>query len=353
MHGARKLVTFDWAMKKLLRHKANFGILEGLLSELLRREVKIKEILEGEANQEKEKDKFNRVDILAKLDGEELVIIEVQNTWEGDYFQRMLYGVSKSISEHIGLGKQYKEVKKVISVNIVYFDLGQGGDYVYHGITEFRGLHDPDDVLGLSQRQKVTFGMESVYEIFPEYWVIQVEEFNDVTKDGLDEWIYFLKHAKIKKGFKAKGLVEANEKLEIMRLPEKDQKAYKRYLESLMDDASFALSVKMEIDAGIAATVDAVVEAAVEAAVEVAINENTAVKEQEKQAAIAAKEQEMQSAIAAKEQEMQAALEAKELEILTANVTRLAAKGRTPEEIADMLDIDLAQVRRILGQSPS
>lgn len=80
MEAERKLVTIDWAMKKLLRHKANFGILEGLLSELLGKDVKIKEILEGESNQEELKDKFNRVDILATLDGEELVIIEVQNT---------------------------------------------------------------------------------------------------------------------------------------------------------------------------------------------------------------------------------------------------------------------------------
>ena len=31
----RKLITFDWAMKRLLRSKANFEILEGFLSELL------------------------------------------------------------------------------------------------------------------------------------------------------------------------------------------------------------------------------------------------------------------------------------------------------------------------------
>jgi hypothetical protein len=334
MQHSRKLVTFDWAMKKILRHKANFGILEGLLSELLRRDVKIKEILEGESNQEKEKDKFNRVDVLAKLDGEELVIIEVQNTWEGDYFQRMLYGVSKSISEHIALGEAYQKVKKVISVNIVYFDLGQGGDYVYHGSTEFRGLHRPTDILGLSEKQRLSFGMDTVAEIFPEYWVIQVEEFNDITKDGLDEWIYFFKHAAIKKGFKAKGLAEANEKLEVMRLPEKDQRAYKRYLESLMDDASFAFTVKMEIDAGIAATLEPAIEAAVEVAVEVAN---------------AKKDKERQAALEAKEMEKQAALLEKEREILAGNVKRLADKGKSIEDIADILDITLETVDRMLG----
>jgi hypothetical protein len=52
----RKLVSFDWAMKKILRQKANFGILEGLLTELLNFDVKIEEILESEANQETEDD---------------------------------------------------------------------------------------------------------------------------------------------------------------------------------------------------------------------------------------------------------------------------------------------------------
>ena len=39
-------ISFDWAIKKLLRSKANFGILEGFLSELLHEDIKIMEILE-------------------------------------------------------------------------------------------------------------------------------------------------------------------------------------------------------------------------------------------------------------------------------------------------------------------
>ncbi len=48
----RKLISFDWAMKKLLRSKANFDILEGFLSELLKEDVRIQEILESEGNKE-------------------------------------------------------------------------------------------------------------------------------------------------------------------------------------------------------------------------------------------------------------------------------------------------------------
>jgi hypothetical protein len=58
------LIRFDWAIKRLLRNKANFTVLEGFLSELFYDDIKINKILESESNQESADDKFNRVDIL-------------------------------------------------------------------------------------------------------------------------------------------------------------------------------------------------------------------------------------------------------------------------------------------------
>ena len=43
-------IRFDWAMKHMLRDKANFDILEGFVSVLLGEEIKIEEILESESN---------------------------------------------------------------------------------------------------------------------------------------------------------------------------------------------------------------------------------------------------------------------------------------------------------------
>ncbi len=234
---AKKLVRFDWAMKKILRHKANFDILEGFLWELLGEEISIKQILDGEGNKETEDDKFNRVDILVENSKGELVIIEVQNSKEYDYFHRMLYGTSKAIAEHIKEKQAYAYVKKVISITIAYFDLGQGEDYVYHGTTVFKGIHK-NDVLTLSNRQVELYQKDNIYEIYPEYWVIKVEQFADQVKDKLDEWIYFFKNAEIKSDFSAKGLKEANERLDAMKLEEKEAQEYKRYLKGLRDIAS-------------------------------------------------------------------------------------------------------------------
>ena len=48
----KQLVRFDWAMKRLLRQKDNFVILEGFLSELLGEDILIRNILESESNKE-------------------------------------------------------------------------------------------------------------------------------------------------------------------------------------------------------------------------------------------------------------------------------------------------------------
>ena len=242
---SKKLIRFDWAMKKLLRHKANFGILEGFLSELLRFDVTIESILESEANKQDEYDKYNRVDILVKSDKGELMLVEVQNDSAIDYFQRMLYGVSKLVTEYIKEGEPYGTIKKIYSINIVYFGLGQGKDYVYEYKGEFIGMHE-NDVLLPTLRQKLDFKAEKISDIFPKYYLLKVNNFNDIAKDSLDEWVYFLKNSEVKDGFKAKGLDKAKEKLRYEGLSEKEKKMYARFQENRRIEMSVQYTAKIE-----------------------------------------------------------------------------------------------------------
>ncbi|NJL79488.1 MAG: Rpn family recombination-promoting nuclease/putative transposase [Richelia sp. SM2_1_7] len=231
-------IRFDWAIKKLLRDKANYVVLEGFISELLKEDIKIDSILESESNRLTEENKLNRVDILAQNIKGELLLIEVQNSAENDYFHRMLYGVSTLITEYLSKGEAYSKVKKVYSINIVYFSLGQGRDYIYKGKIDFYGIH-LEDKLEPSELQKEVFKVEEVYEIFPEYYVLRVNNFNDVAKDSLDEWIYFLKNSEIKDEFQAKGLMQAKENLKIENLSTAERTAYQKYLE----DKRYEISV--------------------------------------------------------------------------------------------------------------
>jgi predicted transposase/invertase (TIGR01784 family) len=137
-----------------------------------------------------------------------------------------------------GYGEAYSKVKKVYSINIVYFSLGQGRDYIYKGKVDFYGSH-VNDKLEPSDLQKEVFKIEEVYEIFPEYYVLRVNNFNDVAKDSLDEWIYFLKNSEIKDEFQARGLAIAKDNLKIDNLSQAEKAAYQKYLE----DKRYEMSV--------------------------------------------------------------------------------------------------------------
>ncbi|MBF0611944.1 MAG: Rpn family recombination-promoting nuclease/putative transposase [Magnetococcales bacterium] len=237
----RQLISFDWALKRLLRSKANFEILEGFLSELLRDDVCIMEILESESNQEWQEDKYNRVDLKVKNARGEIILIELQYERELDYLHRLLYSTAKTIIEHMTEGDHYANVLKIISISILHFDLGRGTDYIYLGNTTFKGMHTHDE-LDLSEGQKALFQRNSVAAIFPEYYLIKVKSFDDVARDTLDEWIYFLKNSDIRDDFTARGIKKAKEKLSILQLPEAERKAYERYQDGLRDQASLVLS---------------------------------------------------------------------------------------------------------------
>ena len=226
-------IRFDWAMKRLLRDKANFGVLEGFLTTLLGKTIKIQKLLESESNQENEDDKQNRVDVLAEDDKGELYLIEVQNESELAYFQRMLFGTSKLVTEYINRGQNYDHIRKIYSVNIVYFNLGGGTDIVYHGKTEFRGIHN-GEVLSLSPFQQQRFKVDAVSDLYPEYFILKVNDFNKWSKVPLEQWIYFLNTSEIPHDATAPGLDEARRKLQIDRMTPAERNAYYRHLDNVV-----------------------------------------------------------------------------------------------------------------------
>ena len=245
MEAIDQYIRFDWAIKRLLRQKANFDVLEGFLSVLLDEEVKIIEILESEGNQLTADDKFNRVDIKAKNDKGEIIIVEIQNTRELYYLERILYGVAKAITEHISLGERYHEVKKIYSISILYFDIGKGDDYLYHGQNHFGGVHTGDR-LQVSTKQKNALVHKLPAEVFPEYFLIRVNEFDKLAVTPLEEWIDYLKTGRIRPDTTAPGLKEARKKLVYYNMTPKERQAYDEHLSAIMIQNDVLDSAKLE-----------------------------------------------------------------------------------------------------------
>ncbi len=252
--SSRKIVSFDWAIKYILRDKANFVILEGFLLALLGEEIIIESLLESESNQSNSDMKYNRVDLMAINSKGEHIIIEVQYAPEKNYFKRLLYGTSKDIADNIKSGEDYSNVKKVYSVSLIYFDVeannkdSKHADYVYHGKLDFTGLHNNNPV-NIDSNFLVGYdnNREEQINIFPEYFIISMGIFNDQVDDTLDQWIYSFKNHEVKEGFKAPGNKEMSEKpgstaeqysknmssLDYVSMTPEKQRDYNKHLEEI------------------------------------------------------------------------------------------------------------------------
>nr|VFK06474.1 MAG: conserved hypothetical protein (putative transposase or invertase) [Candidatus Kentron sp. LPFa]VFK22899.1 MAG: conserved hypothetical protein (putative transposase or invertase) [Candidatus Kentron sp. LPFa] len=233
---SRKIITFDWAIKTILRDKANFDVLEGFLTALFRQPITILELLESESNRRDDADKYNRVDLLAKIRGgiakdDERVIVEVQYLPESAYLKRLAYGTAKTIVENLKLGESYDNVKKVYSVSLLYFDAVEGGDdYIYHGKTKFTGLHTHASVTLKRSLvgERVRIGETN---IFPEYYLIPLKCFTDEIRDDLDQWLYAFKNNEVPDEFTAPGIVALKEKLDYLKMDEGERRRFDRHVD--------------------------------------------------------------------------------------------------------------------------
>ena len=119
------------------------------------------------------------------------------------------------------------------SINILYFDLGRGTDYLYHGTTVFKGVHT-GDYLEVNTKERGVISMRSPSDIFPEYYLIRVKNFNDVATTPIEEWLDYLKNDYIREDTSVPGLQEAREKLAYLRMTQDERQAYDRHIDNLM-----------------------------------------------------------------------------------------------------------------------
>ncbi len=216
----REIISFDYAMKYMLREKANFDILEGFLTALLNEDITIVELLESESNKENNIAKLSRVDLVAKDSNDVRMIIEIQFDREDDYLERIIWETCKTVTDSLNKSEPYGKIVKVISISILYFNLGTGNGYVYRGATDFKDIGNLDDPQPLKLARNV----------FPEYYFINVGRFQDVVKTHLDEWIYMFRNSKVPDNPKAKHMDKVQEKLAVLKMSEQELLEYNAYI---------------------------------------------------------------------------------------------------------------------------
>ena len=233
-------IRFDWAIKRLLRDKANFSVLEGLLTMLLCEEIRIKEIIKDEkAYCVWDDAQTDRIDIKAKDKKGDDIVIRIQNMRKLYYLERIRFG-TPAFAKHI-----YQEVNKVYLVSILYFDLGKGNDYLYHGQNRFIGVHTNDELL-ITAKEEGAIIQKLPQEVFPEYYLIRVNEFNQVAKTPLEEWVKYLKTGIIDPDTTAPGLPEAREKLRYYDMSPEERHEYDEHVNAIMIQNDVLNTAKLE-----------------------------------------------------------------------------------------------------------
>jgi len=241
----RTIISFDYAIKNLLRDKANFDILEGFLSELLGRKVAVQAILESECNKDDPDGKTNRVDLKAQIDGGELAVFEIQFYQEIDFFGKVLYGVSRAVAEQVSVGGEYG-IKKIYSINISYYNLGAQREYLFSGKFDgFRGVHFADETIAFAQAGDLAQG-GAIVDIHPEYYLILPKMFDEQMRGRFDEWIYVLKKSAVRSDFTAKGLDAASAKLDLLKMKPDERRAYEKFLENRYSLDNVVRTAKIE-----------------------------------------------------------------------------------------------------------
>ena len=245
----QKLIRFDWAIKNIFKKNQHLEILQSFLSDLLQKKIASIRLCDTESTKESSTDKSNRVDVHVVTDQDEEILIEVQAYPERDYYSRIVYATSKIITSHMHQGDSYYKIPKIISINICYFNLGEGQDYIYKGTTNFTGINC-GDTLGLNRSEKKIYltKADSISEIYPEYYIIKINKFQEEVKAPIDEWIYFFKTEKIKETFHSDGLKKAAEKLNYLKLSKAAQREYQTFMENLSLERSYARSKEVDLE---------------------------------------------------------------------------------------------------------
>ena len=225
----REIISFDYAIKDILRDKANFDILSGFLSEMLEKQVSVLEILESEGNTSIPGGKVNRLDLKAKIDDGEIVVFEIQFFDQIDFLGKALFNVCKAVVEQVSSGEMF-DIKKVYSVNIAYFNMGAINEYFFvANLTEFKGVHY-NEVIPFSQNLDPL--SKTPKDIHPEYFLILPRKYNEAnkkeSKSKFDEWVYVLKHSSVKSDFTAAGIQAAGDKLDVLKMTPEQRAEYER-----------------------------------------------------------------------------------------------------------------------------
>jgi len=240
------LISFDYAIKFLLKDKSGYEIVEGFISAILGSKgyppVKIKALLDPESNREVMEAKRSIADVIVEDQAGAKYIVEIDKSYSSLFLHKACFNGSRLIVDSVSEGEDYSNISKIIHINLLYFPFGPQKTPMYHGKTIFHKIdHHHPKKIHLENIQSEAF---DAYDVFPEYFIISVPLFNDVIKSEMDEWLYLMKYSKVKKGFKSPYMTKVAKRLSLLTMTPTQRSKYLDYRNLTLKERDYVVSAE-------------------------------------------------------------------------------------------------------------
>ena len=228
----KPLISFDFAIKYLLRNKGDYDIVEGFISALLAMEgykpVKINALLESESNRESADLKRSIADLVVQDEDDNKYIVEIERSFTPNFMHKACFNTSRLVVDSISGNQDYTTIKKVFHISLLYFATQEMKKPIYHGKTIIHEVDTAHPVnVRIANQGLVMFEHKNV---FPEYFFISIPLFDEAIHQEIDEWLYMMKHSEVREDFKSPYMKKVQERLAVLKMSEADRMAYYSYL---------------------------------------------------------------------------------------------------------------------------
>ena len=231
MSFEKPLISFDFAIKYLLKSKGDYDIIEGFISALFASRgyppVKINALLDGESNKEELDLKRSIADLVVEDAEGNKYIVEIERAYTPNFMHKACFNSSRLVVDGIYGNQDYTTIKKVFHISLLYFSTKEMQKPIYHGKTIVHEVDTKHPVnVRIANEGLVIFNTPNV---FPEYFFISVPMFDDVINAEIDEWLYVMKHSDIKKDFKSPYMTKVAERLAVIKMSAEERNEYIYY----------------------------------------------------------------------------------------------------------------------------
>ena len=239
MKEEKQLVSFDYAIKYLLRDKGDYSVVEGFISALLKtkgyKDVKIVALLESESNREDRKSKRSLADLIVEDEDHHKYIIEIERNVKDSFIHKSLFNTSRLIVDHLSQGEDYTQILKIFHISLLYFPIGNGSGAIYHGQTIIHEIESKEKLTVRIKNQE-TGNIFDATDILPEYFYISIPLFDDRLEKEIDDWLHVLKYDEVPDNYHSPYMLQVAEKLSILKMSSEERANYSYYKKLLHND---------------------------------------------------------------------------------------------------------------------